>query len=152
MWKGYLALWSELSFTAFKVSLLKRRNSRDLRSDHKVSLFVESTSVPIIWPRTQFGFPWFSVCILISFLIGVYLPLSSTSSHKMTELKILGLCTWKTTNERRGGWSENRFPVLSWATVLYNCKSREGSKQPSNYIKCTTKSLGETYRRRSKIY
>ena len=70
-------------------------------------------SVANIWPRTQFGFPWFSVCILISFLIGVYLPLSSTSSHKMTELKILGLCTWKTTNERRGGWSENRFPVLS---------------------------------------
>ena len=41
MWKGYLALSSELGFTAFKLSLLKCRNSRDLRADHKVLLFVE---------------------------------------------------------------------------------------------------------------
>ena len=45
----------------------------------QLSPFVESTSVHNIWPRTQFGFPWFSVLILISFLIDVYLPLSSSS-------------------------------------------------------------------------
>ena len=56
----------------------------------QLSPFVESTSVPNIWPRTQFGFPWFSVCILISFLIDVYLPLSSLSFSRNDQDKDSG--------------------------------------------------------------